>query len=649
MDILTVGKKLDGREFSLHAIFTNVMISEKPARLGFFIDTSERERMQSRIAESEEKYRMFIEKAPLAFALTGPSNTIIEVNRAYCDLLDCGAESMIGMNPMDLMPFEDQELLRTKLPILQHRGTESMNCRLRKGDGTYVPVYVFSTVLPNGNTIAFIEDVTERMAYEEKLKVNEERLRSSELNFRTIFDRAALGIVTTNMKGIPIDFNDRFVEMIGYGPDEIRQKAFSDITHPDDVARNEELFQAIQAGTIDSYELEKRYIHKDGKSVWVHLFTSKLEGDQGQLEKVLTIIEDITERKRTEEALRNSEEKYSRLVAAIPDFVIRTDMKGNIVIVNEVTLSHSGYRLEDIKGHSLFSFIAAEDADKALKNAELMVGGKLGPVEYHFIMKDGRRILFEANGDVMREPSGIPTGLVFVCRDMTERRQLESKLRGANRRLRVMDKVTRHDTVNKLMSLQGYIDLIREGKNDIKDLHRLDRMDQVVSFLRDQANVTEDYHNIGVENPEWQSVKDICLRAASRVNLGDISLNVDVSDLEILADPLLYKVFYNLMDNSVRHGKTADCILVKAERFEDAIKITLTDNGIGISPNDKVNLFKEGYGKVHGLGLFLCREILDITGMTIIETGEPGNGVRFEISVPGSSFRRNDRTPQLIG
>jgi signal transduction histidine kinase len=255
------------------------------------------------------------------------------------------------------------------------------------------------------------------------------------------------------------------------------------------------------------------------------------------------------------------------------------------------------------------------------------------------IMKDGKRILFEANGDVIRDPAGMPTGMVFVGRDITERRILESKLREANRKLRVMDGITRHDTLNKLMALQGYVDLMKKGREDAKDLDRLNRMDQIVTFLRDQVNVTKEYQKIGADSPEWQSVRAVCLRAAELAHLGKVSIDIDVDDLQILADPLLYKVFYNLMDNSLRHGISVDRISISEERSSEGTTIVLSDNGSGISPEDRANLFKEGYGRVHGLGLFLSREILDITGITIKETGEPGQGARFEIRVPKGSFR----------
>jgi PAS domain S-box-containing protein len=342
---------------------------------------------------------------------------------------------------------------------------------------------------------------------------------------------------------------------------------------------------------------------------------------------------------KTEEAFNNSKEQYAKLLAAIPDFVITTDMNGIITLVNDITLELGGYAMDEVVGHSLFSFISKEDVGKALSKAQMMVAGKLGPIEYHLIMKDGRQILFEANGDVVRDSAGIPTGMVFVGRDITDRRTLEAKLREANRKLRVMDSITRHDTLNKLIALQGYVELMRRDRQDPNDLDRLRRMDQIVKFLTEQVNVSKEYQKIGADDPKWQSVRDVCLQAAALARSGKATIDIEVEELEILADPLLYKVFYNLMENSLRHGMTVDRIVVSEERSGDGMKIILSDNGLGIADEDRANLFKEGFGKVHGLGLFLSREILDITGMTIVENGEQGKGARFEIWVPNDSFR----------
>ena len=112
-----------------------------------------------------------------------------------------------------------------------------------------------------------------------------------------------------------------------------------------------------------------------------------------------------------------------------------------------------------------------------------------------------------------------------------------------------------------------------------------------------------------------------------------------MSGLEIFADPLIEKVFYNLIENSLRHGEHVTTIWFSSSETDAGLVISYRDDGVGITGEDKKKLFQRGFGKHTGLGLFLSREILSITGITIRETGEPGKGVCFEILVPKGTYR----------
>ncbi|OPX64629.1 MAG: putative diguanylate cyclase [Methanomassiliicoccales archaeon PtaB.Bin134] len=636
-EVTTLGLRRDGSEFPMHVLMTEVEISSRRAFLAFFTDMSDRFAMGSMLKESEERYRTIIENSPLAFALTDPSGKIVEVNPIFCSMMMCTSEDVLGRRPQDLMQPEDRHRVDDHLPLLHDRGSDSIQARLFRGDGTSVPVSVFAIELPDGSAMAFIEDITERKSWESMLCEREEALRKSMQKFQAIFEGAAVGIITVDLDGRPIDFNDRFVQITGYSPSELRGLRHEECIHPDDAVKCRDIYEALRAGTVDRFEMEGRYVRKDGTLVWAHLFSSLLVDSEGRPEKVLIIVDDITDRKRMNDALRESEEMYTKLVSAIPDMVIRTDMKGTIVLVNEAALEVSGYSREEVLGHSLFSFVAEEDRGRCLNNAVLMLDRALGPQEYRLIMRNGEKLLFEANGDVLRDADGEPTELVFVCRNITERRQMEQRLREADRRLRILDGITRHDTLNKLVALQGYIDLERMGNTDAKRAERLDSMERNVRFLREQADATREYQEIGVGRPEWQSLREIWAMAVRNAELDEVMVEADLEEVEVLADPLVYKVFHNLIDNSLKHGGKVDRIGVRTERSAGYLRIVYTDNGEGIA--DKENLFKRGHGTDHGLGLFLSREILDITGMGITENGVPGMGVRFEIVVPASSFR----------
>ncbi|MBE0556683.1 MAG: PAS domain S-box protein, partial [Proteobacteria bacterium] len=150
------------------------------------------------------------------------------------------------------------------------------------------------------------------------------------------------------------------------------------------------------------------------------------------------VAHEITGRKRAEETLRKSEELLGRLIAAIPDMVVRTDVHGEILFVNGVGVEISGYEESDLIGHSIFSFIAPEDHEKAIQNTALMMEQRLGPKEYHLVMKDGTRLLAEVNGDVLTTEAGDPYGMVYIIRDISDRKRAEQALRESESKYRLL-------------------------------------------------------------------------------------------------------------------------------------------------------------------------------------------------------------------
>jgi signal transduction histidine kinase len=142
-----------------------------------------------------------------------------------------------------------------------------------------------------------------------------------------------------------------------------------------------------------------------------------------------------------------------------------------------------------------------------------------------------------------------------------------------------------------------------------------------------------------VNVPQWQDVTEQIRSAASQLPLEEIAFDILLPPVQIYADALIEKVFYNLIENSLRHGGRVNRMSFSFTERQNSAVITYSDDGAGIAPADKDKLFRRGFGKHTGLGLFLSREILSITGITITETGEPGKGVNFEINVPKGCYR----------
>jgi len=154
-----------------------------------------------------------------------------------------------------------------------------------------------------------------------------------------------------------------------------------------------------------------------------------------------------------------------------------------------------------------------------------------------------------------------------------------------------------------------------------------------------QIEFTSNYQDIGAQAPRWYLLPRIIDFVVTQLKPSGVEVTIGVPKVEIFADPLIEKVFYNLMENSLRHGGHVTIMEFSMKETESELIIMYCDNGVGISDDDKEKLFRKGFGKHTGLGLFLCREILSITNITIKETGKPGEGVRFEIAVPKGEYR----------
>jgi signal transduction histidine kinase len=210
----------------------------------------------------------------------------------------------------------------------------------------------------------------------------------------------------------------------------------------------------------------------------------------------------------------------------------------------------------------------------------------------------------------------------------------------ANKKLNLLSSITRHDIFNQLTVLLGYLDLAREKVSDPEVTQYIEKSEHAANTIRRQIAFTKDYQDIGVQAPQWQGLTRCIETITSLTPLHDVRLTVDLGTLEIYGDPMLEKVFGNLVDNSLRHGEHVSLIRFYYQESKDTgLCIVYEDNGAGVSDADKERIFQKGFGKNTGFGLFLTREILGITGLSIKENGLPGQGARFEISVPEGKFR----------
>jgi signal transduction histidine kinase len=226
-----------------------------------------------------------------------------------------------------------------------------------------------------------------------------------------------------------------------------------------------------------------------------------------------------------------------------------------------------------------------------------------------------------------------------LVKEIDERRKVENALHQINAKLNLVSSIARHDILNRLTVIYGIISLLQQGISDPKFVGYLKKAEESAIAIKRQIEFTRDYKNMGLEKADWQDVKDSLRQSCENVDLKGVGMDIFSDNLEIFADPWLRKVFSNLIDNTLRYAEHVTKISVSFRESENGLDLFFEDNGIGIPSDEKEKIFERGYGKNIGYGLFMVREILAITDLTIRETGEPGKGARYEIHVPKRYYR----------
>ena len=227
-----------------------------------------------------------------------------------------------------------------------------------------------------------------------------------------------------------------------------------------------------------------------------------------------------------------------------------------------------------------------------------------------------------------------------LLEEVKRREQAEQALLAANRKLSTLSTITRHDIKNQLTGIGTYLQLV---KNEIPDeprlQERISRMMACSNAIGRQLEFATYYEDLGTVHAGWFDVYDGVQEEARQLPLEGIILDPGKKGISIYSDPLIGRVYFNLLENSLRHGVRVKKIAIDIRETENGLIIRYTDDGVGIPDSEKEKIFLKGYGKNTGLGLFVIREVLAITGITITEDGIAGKGAQFEILVPREGYR----------
>jgi signal transduction histidine kinase len=419
----------------------------------------------------------------------------------------------------------------------------------------------------------------------------------------------------------------------------------------------------IEKGEIYDIEFKARR-PSDGRIVEVH---SRAEYDPVH-RIVFGVLQDITERKRAqmEISLKNEELEASyaqmsfaeeELMSAQHQLAVAMDLAKLVYWDMDLArgvfiFNDSFYALystsAELEGGDIMKiddytdrFVHPEDKVRVAKIIEQNMSSPIGTgqTEHRIVRRDGQVRDIVVCIEVERDQTGRPFHVYGANQDITDRKKAEVTLERANRKLNLLNSITRHDINNQISILRGNLELVKIKVTDPEAQSRLDKVDRSSRNILDQIRFTKEYQDMGSTAPQWQNLAMIVRNDPQSREVKDLQISDEAARLSLYADPMLPKVFHNLIENTLRYAGKPSSIRITCGPSVNGMKLVYEDVGPGVPNAEKDRIFDKGFGKGTGLGLFLSREILVITGMTIQETGIEGRGARFEISIPVQMFR----------
>jgi PAS domain S-box-containing protein len=499
-----------------------------------------------------------------------------------------------------------------------------------------LPMIIMTTIAIGVFTYILHNQIRERRVQTEKMQLELEVESKRNLSF--IINTIAYPVYVLDRDHRLVLVNDSFCRFIGRSREDVLGKTHRDIYNPQVADLHWERVETAFK-THAPREEELTITKPDGQACTL-ISSSTMYTDAAGQEFMVGVIQDITERKKMQDALAESEAWYHILFEHTGAATIIISEYGIIDQVNSEFEQMTGYSREEIEGKMKMTQIAHPDDLELVRkyHHDRRIDPASVPTFYPVRVCDRSGAIKTLHAVVALIPGTKKSIASYV--DISEQKRSEDALKQVNRKLNLLSSITRHDINNQLMVLTGYIRLLEKKLPDTSLSDHFRRVTTAAQRISAMIQFTKEYEKIGVKAPVWQECRMLVDTALMQVPLGHVVVKNEIpAGTEVFADPLIVKVFINLMDNAVRYGGKITTIQFAVEERKGDHIIVCEDDGDGIIAEEKERIFERGFGKNTGLGLYLSQEILAITGITIRETGEPGKGARFELTVQKGAYR----------
>lgn len=581
-----------------------------------------------------------------AVIATDMQGEIIFWNQAAERIYGWERDEVLGKDVVEVTPTEESSASAAEIvESLKQGNFWSGEFWVRHKDGRKFPAHVTDTILEDeyGNLKAIIgvsEDITERKRAEEELQASEQR-------FSALFEDAAMGIELVDTGGNLIVSNPALQRFLGYSKEELSGMAFREFTHPEDVDIDVTLFKELLANNRDYYQIEKRYITKDRRTVWGRLTVSVVRKKDGEPQFLIRMVEDISTRKRIEQALHESELKYRTVVEkATEGIMVVQDYERKYY--NSAFREMTGYSEEEYRAKPFMEIIHPEDIGAINDIYQTLMSNRAADIisEFRIYAKSGDIKWLSIHGSSI-EWEGRPAGMV-IANDVTERKHWEQQIQSYQQQL-------------KALAAQLTLTEEQERRRIAAELH--DQVGQALAFSRMQIaaakNTKSDNQRAALLDETSETLKETIQETRSLVFdlssplLNELGLNAAISEwmeahlekqaglkaelIEIGSEPhlsadmraIVFRSVRELLNNVIRHAQ-ATCVRVTVEQTDNQVCITVQDDGIGFQPEDSA----PGLTRAGGFGLFSIQERMSDLGGTCTIQSAPGEGTQITLGLP---------------
>jgi PAS domain S-box-containing protein len=602
----------------------------------------ERRRARDDLHENEAHFRGIVERSSDLVFIIGEGMSPTFVSPSARKIIGYEPGELVGKPPefalATIFSHCAPEVGRAVGETLRGRAVEGVELQVARKDGTLVDMSLKAVPVLRDGIYAGAQVTLWDISVE---KAAERALAESEAKFRSFVESANDILFSLDLDGTCIYASPNWTDSLGHDPAEIVGTRPIELVHPGDRPGTDAFFREIVRTGEKGSGIEYRIRHRDGSWRWHSQSGAPIRDSAGRITAYMGICHDVTRRRRDEEAIRESEGKFRSLVETLPEIVWEVDPRGVFRYVSPRIRAIMGYAPEEVVGRSIADLVPEEKVPEMMQLLAgcFTEGAPPPPFMVPARHRNGDDLVLEIRPS-MTDLGGPLNGARGVAVDITDRKRAEEALRLANRQLNLLSGITRHDLLNKVTIALGFLKLAEDTSRDPAVDALLQKVESTVTTMQSQIEFTRTYQDLGTHEPQWIDLDAVMPRTHLPPGIG---LDAGVAGVEVYADPMLERVFFNLLDNSNRHGERVTRCRVACRPSGDALVIVWEDDGVGIPVDAKERIFERGYGKNTGLGMFLVREILSLTGITIVENGEPGVGARFECTVPKGMWRR--RTP----